>query len=325
MKIAILVLGNSTAALETGESMPKSVCDPLESEEFIHGSVEAKGLTNSRTPLMAPPVRAAYVTDAETAKLQLAPGRVIRATTSLAFGALALREEPLLRVPNDTSSFLRSDAPAIFCELSESLKDTQRLAAYAAFLALSSSQKELLLDLGLPNGSRVLEASQRAVNAFLRDCPEYAAALDWQQFTLVISIISERGTRLASGDHVLYSLSDAAKHSCKPNAVCETLTEDGLREVRILSFDGIAENEELTVSYFPEEVLLQNFQLRRKHIADLRQGYLCSCTRCKLEDDENESGVLTKICEKLRPDLPIEDLQRRLQLLHHLDLHKGVI
>ena len=40
---------------------------------------------------MAPPVRAAYVTDAETAKLQLAPGRVIRATTSLAFGALALR------------------------------------------------------------------------------------------------------------------------------------------------------------------------------------------------------------------------------------------
>ena len=54
----------------------------------------------------------------------------------------------------------------------------------------------------------------------------YAAALDWQQFTLVISIISERGTRLASGDHVVYSLSDAAKHSCKPNAVCETLTED---------------------------------------------------------------------------------------------------
>ena len=44
-----------------------------------------------QNPLMAPPVRAAYVTDAETAKLQLAPGRVIRATTSLAFGALALR------------------------------------------------------------------------------------------------------------------------------------------------------------------------------------------------------------------------------------------
>ena len=54
----------------------------------------------------------------------------------------------------------------------------------------------------------------------------YATALDWQQFTLVISIISERGARLASGDHVVYSLSDAAKHSCNPNAVCETLTED---------------------------------------------------------------------------------------------------
>jgi hypothetical protein len=49
----------------------------------------------------------------------------------------------------------------------------------------------------------------------------YTEALDWHLFTQVVSIVSERGTQLPSGQRVVYGRSDLAKHSCSPNAVTE--------------------------------------------------------------------------------------------------------
>ena len=65
----------------------------------------------------------------------------------------------------------------------------------------------------------------------------------------MVSIVSERGTLLPNGHRVVYPLSDLASHSCSPNVVAEVLTEDGLREMRVIGFNGIAENEEVTVSW----------------------------------------------------------------------------
>eukprot|EP00438_Fugacium_kawagutii_P006937 Skav203603 [mRNA] locus=scaffold935:322988:327867:+ [translate_table: standard] len=122
---------------------------------------------------MSPPSRAAVeLPPVEGGHLRV-EGRTLRAATALGFGALVLREPPLLRVPGDVHGFLRGGtAPAVFAELAERLGDAQRLAAFAAFLKLSQTQQESLLDLGLPPGSRTLEASRKAVSAFLRDFPE---------------------------------------------------------------------------------------------------------------------------------------------------------
>ena len=49
----------------------------------------------------------------------------------------------------------------------------------------------------------------------------YTEALDWHLFKQVVSIVSERGTQLPSGQRVVYGRSDLAKHSCSPNAVTE--------------------------------------------------------------------------------------------------------
>eukprot|EP00435_Cladocopium_sp_Y103_P007423 s5029_g2.t1 len=179
-------------------------------------------------------------------------------------------------------------------------------------------RQETFRNLGVPAGSGVLEASKKAVAAFLRDFPEYTEALDWHLFTLVVSIVSERGTQLPSGQRVVYGRSDLAKHSCSPNAVTEVLGEDGLREVRVIGFNGISENEEVTVSYVPEELLVQPTTARSRGIRELRQGYLCRCTRCKLED-ERDFPELAAVGEKLRHDLAMEDLNWRLQLLQRLD------
>ncbi|CAK9072899.1 Phosphoglycolate phosphatase [Durusdinium trenchii] len=245
----------------------------------------------------------------------------LRASTALGFGALALREEPLLRVPQDNlKGFLSSSAPEIFAELAVRLGDEQRLGVFAAFLLLSEGKQQVLLGMGLPPGSQVLEANEKAIAAFLRDFPTYSGALDWQLFARVVAIVSERGTRLPSeqgGCHVVYEHSDLASHSCCPNAVVETLSDDGLRELRVLSYEGIAENEEVTVSYVPEELLLQPLPDRSRGISELRQGYLCRCPRCKLSD---EMPNLTEVSKDLKLDLALEDLQQRLHKLKQVDV-----
>ena len=219
-------------------------------------------------------------------------------------------------MPADAKGFLSSAAPEVFSELAERLGDAQRLGAFAAFLQMSAEKQQVLLEMGVPAGSHVLEASEKAISAFLKDYPMYSSALDWPLFARVVAIVSERGTRLPSG-HVVYEFSDLAAHSCSPNVVVETLSEDGLREVRVISFEGIAENEEVTVSYVPEEVLLQPSPSRNSSIRELRQGYVCRCSRCKLGDD---APSLSEVAKELRHDLPTEDLQQRLHTLKRIDV-----
>lgn len=265
---------------------------------------------------MSPPLRVAAELPSDGLKVE---GGTLRAARALGFGAIASRELPLLLVPGDAWGFLGSSAaPESFAELARRLGDATRLAAYAAFLGMTEEKQETFRNLGVPAGSGVPEASQKAVAAFLRDFPEYTEALDWHLFTQVVSIVSERGTQLPSGQRVVYGRSDLAKHSCSPNAVTEVLGEDGLREVRVIGFKGISENEEVTVSYVPEELLLQPTTAHSRGIRELRQGYLCRCTRCKL--DGSDVLELAAVGEKLRHDLAMEDLNGRLQLLQRLDM-----
>ena len=110
-------------------------------------------------------------------------------------------------------------------------------------------------------------------------------AVDWPVFARVAAVVGERGTRLPTGERALYRLSDRIPHSCAPNAVMETLGEAGLREIRVASYDGIAENEEITISFLPEEVLFMPLPERREAIKKARRGWLCTCPRCSAGED----------------------------------------
>ncbi|CAJ1419127.1 unnamed protein product [Effrenium voratum] len=242
-------------------------------------------------------------------------GAQVTAGRALGYGEVLLREEPLLLVPQDAPQFLRA-APEVFQEVAAKLGDATRPAAFAAFLRLPEQQRQALLELGLPQGSGAFEATSKAVGAFLRDFPMYSSALDWPLFARVVAIISERGTRLESGEQAVYQVSDAMAHSCRPNVVLETLP-GGVRELRCISYTGIAENEAVTVSYVPEEVLLADTALRRAQIQQLRQGWTCACERCKLGKDA--MGQLSEVEKGLSPKMPQEELEKRLKVLRDID------
>ncbi|CAE8740181.1 unnamed protein product, partial [Polarella glacialis] len=115
-------------------------------------------------------------------------------------------------------------------------------------------------------GSSIVEDTQKVVGMFLKDFPEFAASLDWSLFARVVGVTSDRGTRLPGGERAVYRLSDLAAHCCAPNAVVETLGNQGLREVRCIGYLGIAEHEQISVSFVSEEVLLQHLSDRRASI-----------------------------------------------------------
>ncbi|CAE7276464.1 GLTP1 [Symbiodinium sp. CCMP2592] len=197
------------------------------------------------------------------------------------------------------------------------LGDSQRLASFVAFKHLPVQQQEALLAMGVPEGSCSIRETERVIHAFLQDFPVFAAALDWKLFVEVVGIVSERGSRLSNGDYALYKLMDLASHSCQPNAVVETLGEDGLRELRCLSYAGIAENEEITTSYVAEEVLLQPSEPRHAAIRAERGGWQCACNRCKL--DGEVANDLRSVSAQLRRGMEVPPLRERLQALKAID------
>ncbi|CAE7826489.1 Pgp [Symbiodinium necroappetens] len=263
------------------------------------------------------PPKRAHGRALEAAKQPVADGPHLRSRQSVGFGETLLREMPMLLVPKDATAFLRSAAPDVLLQAAARLGDSQRLASFVAFQHLPAEQQEALLAMGVPEGSCSIRETERVIRTFLQDFPVFAAAVDWKLFVEVVGIVSERGSRLANGNYAVYKLMDLASHSCQPNAVVETLDEDGLRELRCLSYAGIAENEEISTSYVAEEVLLQPSEPRRATIRAERGGWHCACNRCKL--DGEVANDLRSVSAQLRRGMEVPPLRERLQALKAID------
>lgn len=241
------------------------------------------------------------------------------ATRAFDYGEVVLREHPVLFVPTDAVAFLRDVGSDAMLEASRRLGDAERLAAFAAFSRLPLELREAVLAMGVSAGSTVVVDTQRVVGMFLRDFPQLVGALDWELFARVVGVVSDRGTKLRGGGRALYLLSDQARHSCSPNAVIETLGENGTREVRVIAREGMAANEEITMSFVPEQILLQPLDKRREAVKAARRGRLCACTRCAAGDDLEPVALLLQGIAAMRKDSTVEQLRSSVSDLARLD------
>lgn len=246
---------------------------------------------------------------------------VLLATQAFSYGEPILREEPLLLVPANASEFLRSAGSDAMVKAAATLGDASRLAAFAAFSRLPEEEKEVLLAMGVSPGSTAIQDNMNVVGAFTKDFPEFADAVDWPVFARVAAIVGERGTRLPGGERALYRRSDRCTHSCSPNAVVETLGDKGLRELRTSAYEGIAENEEITVSFVTEEVMFLPRGERRDTIKKMRpRSCACACTRCAAGDDATPAMDLFKGVASGPGGGPKEaQVRARLEALARLD------
>mmetsp|Transcript_124447 Transcript_124447/g.229295 ORF Transcript_124447/g.229295 Transcript_124447/m.229295 type:complete len:441 (-) Transcript_124447:65-1387(-) len=192
------------------------------------------------------------------------PTAKLIAKQHFAYGEPIAREAPLLLVPADTMAFIMSTGTEAIREVLRRLGDTSRLAVFLAFLQLPEAQREELLGLGTRAGSKVEEETKKVIGMFLKDFPQLASALDWDQFARVVAIVTDRGDRLPGGERVLHRLSGVACHSDSPNTVIELLGKGGEKELRCLAYGGIAAGEEITASYIKEE---QFFLPRKDRLA----------------------------------------------------------
>lgn len=252
-------------------------------------------------------------------------GKVIGlyATRAFQYGESVLRERPALLVPRDAAAHLRAVGSEAMLAVSKQLGDSERLAAFGSFCRLPQDERDAILAMGVSQGSTVVQDIQRVISMFLKDCPQFSSALDWELFARVVGVVSDRGTKLPGGERALYLLSDQAAHSCAPNAVIETLGDEGVREVRVISYLGIAQDEELTLSYAPEDVLLQPLPSRRTALASARRGAdggaACGCGRCSAGDDPEAPLPLLRSIMGASKDSSEEALRERIRDLERLD------
>jgi len=203
-----------------------------------------------------------------------------------------MREAPLLFVPQDAAAFLKSAGSDAMVAISQRLGDASRLAAFAAFCRLPEARREELLAMEPSPGCTLLRDTKRVVGMFLKDHPQFAGAIDWERFCRVVGIFSDRGSRLPGGGRALYSLSSCAEHSCAPNAVVETLSEDGARELRAIAYGGISENEAIAVSFLEEDALVLPLQGRRDATKAAGRAWACACARCAGGEDAGDAIAL---------------------------------
>ena len=87
----------------------------------------------------------------------------------------------------------------------------------------------------------------------------------------------------------IFMLHSALNHSCCPNARCSFEDTDERAIVRVHATRAIAEGEEITISYFGDDVDSMSLLQRREALA-LQYLFHCECVRC-LEEEGNSSGV----------------------------------
>jgi len=245
-------------------------------------------------PMGAPRRTADPRPPAEGGAIAAASGPGLVAARPFAYGDSVLREAPLLLIPKRAADFLRSVGTAPMNAVAERLGDAVRLAAFAAFLRLPESDQEAVLAMGVSSGSKTVEGLRKVTAMFLGDFPQFKDAFDWDLFARVVGVVTDRGSVLRNGDRALYRLSDQASHSCAPNAVVESLGDGSVKELRVIAHRGIAENEAITVSYCPEEVLMLPLEGRCKAIKEARGGWVCKCTRCAAGEDAEPVMALIK-------------------------------
>lgn len=237
------------------------------------------------------------------------------AARPFAYGEGILREAPLLFVPQDAAAFLKASGTEAMLAIAQRLGDASRLAAFAAFCQLPEPQRQELMAMEASQGCTLVGDTKRIIGRFLGDFPQFASAIDWERFCHVVGIFSDRGSRLPAGGRALYRLSSYAGHSCTPNAVVETLSEGGMREVRAIAYRGISENEAIAVSFLEEDALLLPLQGRR----DALKGMGRSWTQCSREDSAGDPLALLQSVSKASKDMGEASLRKCLQDLHALD------
>jgi len=246
-------------------------------------------------------------------------GPVLVAARTFTYGEGILREAPLLLVPKDSAAFLKSSGTDAMIAIAQRLRDTSRLAAFAAFCRLPEPQRQELLAMGVSESCTLVRDTKRVVGMFLNDFPQFAGAIDWDHFCHVVGVVSDRGSLLANGDRVLHRLSSHAEHSCSPNAVVETLDESGVREVRAIAHRGISENEAITVSYLKEEDLVLPLKGRKDAMKSMGRGWTCACARCARGEDPVDAMCLLQSISKAAKDMGEEALRKHVQDLKALD------
>lgn len=243
----------------------------------------------------------------------------LHARRAFAYGDIIVREPPLLLVPKDASIFLRQAGTDAMIAVARQLGDVQRLAVFAAFARLPEAARGAVLAMGVSQGSTVVGDTKSIIAMFLKDFPQFAGALDWDLFARVVGTVSDRGSKLEGGERVLYRFGDCAAHSCSPNAVVETLGDSGMKELRVISHLGVAENEAISVSYLPEEVLLLPLDRRRAAIAGARRGWTCTCSRCMNGEDAEFVLPLLQRIAALGRDADADSLRECVKAVRRLD------
>eukprot|EP00406_Dinophysis_acuminata_P063411 CAMPEP_0179281204 /NCGR_PEP_ID=MMETSP0797-20121207/37031_1 /TAXON_ID=47934 /ORGANISM="Dinophysis acuminata, Strain DAEP01" /LENGTH=373 /DNA_ID=CAMNT_0020989901 /DNA_START=65 /DNA_END=1186 /DNA_ORIENTATION=- len=242
------------------------------------------------------------------------------ATRSFFYGDAILQERPLLCIPPKAGPYLKEIASDELVAVARHLGDAQRLAVFAAFCRLPEEQREAVLSMGVSAGCTVVGDTKKIVGMFLKDCPQFAGALDWDLFARVVGVMSDRGAVLPSGERALYRLVDQAAHSCTPNAVVETLGGDGgVKEIRAIAHAGICEGEAVTVSCVPEEVLVLPLEKRRAALRETRGGLACPCRRCADGQDPEDALQLLQRASNVDKDTDEPTLRERLEQLRLLD------
>mmetsp|Transcript_14899 Transcript_14899/g.33952 ORF Transcript_14899/g.33952 Transcript_14899/m.33952 type:complete len:377 (-) Transcript_14899:2-1132(-) len=242
------------------------------------------------------------------------PARVL-ATRCFRYGETIAREKPWLCIPRDARSFVAGAGNKAIREVGKRIGDFFRLGIFVAFGQLPEAECKEFLAMG--GGAHVAARTREALGHFLDDYPEFQSALDWDLLAAVVGIALDRGNTTAQGDFVVYRHCSVAAHSFCPNAVVETRGEKNEKELRVIAFDGIAESEEITVSYLPEDQILLPAEEQLVALMEARGGQVPEKVTTSNRDITRHAEALERIRRAKHQD--VLELRQLVQDLDAVD------
>ncbi|EKX39812.1 hypothetical protein GUITHDRAFT_143201 [Guillardia theta CCMP2712] len=108
----------------------------------------------------------------------------------------------------------------------------------------------------------------------------------------------EEGTSVGADRLALFPRCAKVNHSCRPNVMFSSQTEDG--KLRLIAMRRIERGEEVTFSYLGEDGDVMSREERRERMRG--KDFLCSCARCEGVDDVR--GIRCPACGIIRYPLP---------------------